>query len=111
MKKYLSGTLAIVLAVSISAFTVKQQAKSKALDDHYFQFTGNSNTDLNVTGSWEYLGEETPSQCSGSNVVCIVSASQTNLVDFQSAISSADPQSESQLDNMSGVDIYSRKNP
>lgn len=111
MKQCLLGITAILLAVSLSAFSVKKHTNSAQTDSHYYGFTGSDNTDLNQTGSWVDLGQELPSQCGGNNVVCIVSAPQTNLSDFQTAISSANPQSEAQLDAMSGVDIYSRKNP
>ena len=111
MKKDLLGIAAIVLVVGFSAFTGKQKAKPEKTLSHYYQFTGSSNSNLNQTGSWVSLGTQPPAQCGGANVVCIVSAEQTTLADFQAAIADANPRSEAELDVMSGVDIYSRKNP
>ena len=111
MKKHLLGIAAIVLAVGFSAFTVNHQSKPKKTFANYYGFEGTSNSQLNQTGKWVSLGVDPPSSCGGSNVVCIVTAPQTNLGDFQSAISSANPTSETELDNMSGVDIFSRQNP
>jgi len=111
MKKYLLGIASILLALSFTAFNVKREVKPGKVFTHYFRFEGNDNFDLNDRGLWADLGTNPPLECPGTDVVCIVSAAQTSLSDFQSAVSTAAPHSESALDNMDGVDIYSRKNP
>lgn len=105
------GIFAVILAVSMSAFTLVRETKTKPMFTNYYSFSGSDNADLNQTGDWESLGTEPPAQCGGANVVCIVTASQSTLAAFQSAITSANPHNETQLDAMSGVDIYSRKDP
>ncbi len=113
MKKYLLGVAAIVLALGFSAFSgksEKQEVTPKKVFATYYGFTGSDNADLNQTGSWVSLGTQAPAQCGGTNIVCIVSASQATLADFQSAIAKANPRSEAELDAMSGVDVYSHKN-
>lgn len=65
MKKYLSGLIAIVLAISFSAFAVKPQAKTVDPLFHWFTvggtYTGNEDT---------IAGEADATNCKGSGDVC-----------------------------------------
>jgi hypothetical protein len=111
MKKYMLGIIAFVLAISFSAFTTHQKARPGKTFTNYYEFDGSSNSGLYQTGDWVSLGTDLPSGCGGANVVCIVSASESTLGAFQSSISSVHPTSETELDNIDGVSIFSRKNP
>jgi hypothetical protein len=108
MKKYLLGIFAVILAIGMSAFT--HQGNRGKPTTKYYHFDGTANTSLSNTQLWADMGSTPPSLCTGANVVCIVSSTEPTLTDFRNAITAAQPQSEQDLDNIDGVDIYSRKN-
>lgn len=109
MKKYLLGIISLVLAVSISAFTPNHEAKAKKMFTNYYGFEGTSNSQVGDSDRWVSLGTELPEECHGDNIVCIVTASETSLSAFKTAIHNANPQDEIDLENMSGVAIFSKK--
>jgi hypothetical protein len=108
MKKNLLSIIAIVLAVSLSAFSV-QRNHSKKVFTNYFAFDGSLESQYDEPAHWSFVGTTPPNICSGNTIVCVVTASQTNDTDFRNAISSAQPQNENDLLSMSGVSLYSRQ--
>ncbi len=84
MKKYLLGLLAIILAVSFSAFTNVKAKSSKLTSYKWFQISGTySPTSAVLQVDASYLGEgEIPpsgSGCSGSTNQCVSGFNSTQV--------------------------------
>ncbi|MBO9684362.1 MAG: hypothetical protein J7502_17135 [Flavisolibacter sp.] len=77
MKQYFLGVIAIVLAVTFSAFTMHKdvsQAKNPNFSTAFFHLTTSSMSDENDLSKWAYDGSS-PITCSGpATVLCSISA-------------------------------------
>lgn len=80
--------LALVVAVSLSAFTQKSTVKKANLNENFYRFTSNDPDDRMVESAYEYVGTELPSPtgCSGSELPCIIHAQgDQTQPDFQAS--------------------------
>lgn len=77
MKQYFLGVIAIVLAVTFSAFTMRKdvsQVKNRNFSTAFFHLTTDKVSDENDLGKWAYDGNS-PITCSGpETVLCSISA-------------------------------------
>jgi len=64
MKKYFSGIMAIILAISFSAFTINSTTKRPFSGEKWFIFNGTSPGDLNNSSKYSLDGNgSTPTIC------------------------------------------------
>lgn len=67
MKKYFSGIMAIILAISFSAFTINSTTKRPFTGEKWFIFNGTSPGDLNTPAKYSLDGNgSTPTICTNT---------------------------------------------
>lgn len=81
--------LALVVAVSLSAFTHQKTVIKKAnVNEHFYRFMSTDPDDRLVESAYEYVGDALPSPtgCSGNQLPCIIHAQgDATQPDFQAS--------------------------
>lgn len=87
MKRYVSGLVALSVAIAAAAFTHVPEKKSSdpAFVNYYFQFTGTRNKDEGDRTKWTLLTAQTQVDydllaCNGANYGCKMIATDTTLI-------------------------------
>ncbi|MFT3824406.1 MAG: hypothetical protein QM731_10820 [Chitinophagaceae bacterium] len=72
MKKYLVGSLALVIAVAAVAFKNPTVLGQKKFVDYYFHFVGTAGTEANPA-NWDYIGSTNTESCNAvSQASCVI---------------------------------------
>jgi len=68
MKKYFSGIMAVILAISFSAFTINSTTKHPLSGEKWFKFNGTDPADLNTSTKYSLDGNgSVPTICTSTS--------------------------------------------
>lgn len=89
MKKYLFGSLAVILALGASAFTtLKSKPVKKSLSTMVYYYQQSTLTGANNSSNWLPEGQvENPPSCSGDDIPCRLSFETTDFSDINAYLS------------------------